>query len=110
MAIDKHDPSRPKEPQSYGSEKDWQTGRTDQSLDETLPENSDPAFYEPRHHRNDSPGDTGGTRSPLRAGDDSDPPSGGGEVIPEPQQPKRFSELIDARKSFFKDRDYGGDD
>jgi hypothetical protein len=46
----------------------------------------------------------------LRAGDDSDPPAGGGQVIPEPQQPKRFSELIDERKSFFKDRDYGGDD
>lgn len=110
MAIDKHDPSRPKEPQSYGSEKDWQTGRTDQSLEDTQEKPRDEAFYEPRHQRDDSPGDTGGTRSPLRAGDDSDPPASGGQVVPEPQQSKRFSELIDERKSFFKDRDYGGDD
>lgn len=109
MAIDERDPKRPKEPQSYGSEKDWLTGRTDQEVNETASrtERHDEEFYEPRHKSEDSPGNIGGTISPQRLHDSADPRAEDTSEIPvEETNPPRVSDSLDGRKSYFKKRDY----
>ena len=72
------------EPQSYGSEKDWLTGNTGQTVDGTPEkvEREDEHFY--HSHREDAvdrPKPAG--RSPVAEAEENDPsPEGGGEDIP----------------------------
>ncbi len=54
-----------REPQSYGSEGDWSTGQTGQTLNNTdvpTPEHAD--FYEPRRESETSASDQGGLIQP----------------------------------------------
>ncbi len=106
MADEKHS-SGGKEPQSYGSEKDWVTGKTGQTVDRT-PQKSDrhdEKFYESRHESDRSPAPTGGQMSPQRAGDDHDPVAADTAAVPAAQPTAKQDGA--GRGSFFKNRDYG---
>lgn len=93
---------RGREPQSYGSESDWLSGHTDQTVDST-PERSsrhDESFYENRH---DQDGEV--TRGTA--------PAPNMEHVARPESPDdaeaertKTDEAVGGRGSYFKDRDY----
>ena len=53
---------RPKEPQSYGSERDWLTGDTDQQINRLTghPNSQHADFYQPRRESEENAPDQGG--------------------------------------------------
>jgi hypothetical protein len=109
MADKKADAKTPKEPQSYGSEKDWLTGKTGQTVENTPERTSrhDEEFYESRHESEESPAPLGGKSSPQH----SDPsPRKAVDNASTPVTGTGTTKVSDAaagdRKSFFKKRDY----
>jgi hypothetical protein len=101
-------PKETKEPQSYGSEKDWVTGRTGQEVNDQdsapAPEHAD--FYDERRESESSGSTQGGLTSPVQLAenaqvtgrpmhDDESPLNG---VTTTPGGAKRGG--------FFKKRDY----
>lgn len=100
--MSNRDRNRPKEPQSYGSEKDWVEGKTGQTVENTPSRVSrhDEAHYEDRH----DPGPTE-THEPAMERDTSSMPSGG-EVVGEGG--KKIAESNERRKNqgYFRERDY----
>jgi len=101
------DTKRPREPQSYGSEKDWLTGKTDQTVEDTPNRVSrhDEEFYESRHDSSESVAKEGGQQSPQRddVANTAAPDMTATEVIDHAST--SVSQATD-RVSFFKKRDY----
>lgn len=97
----------PKEPQSYGSNADWVTGKTDQTVN---PQKSEPApehrqFYDERRESEESHGDQGGNLSPVQLAE-SDQAGGGEEVESLPGQNVSSDAGGAKMDSYFKKRDY----
>lgn len=92
-----------REPQSYGSESDWLTGKTGQTVENTPERTSrhDEDFYDSRNrHEGETPAadpevtsDPVGGSSPVRTSDS-------------PSTTTRAGDAVEERDSFFKDRDY----
>ena len=101
MSDEKKDAGRAREPQSYGSEKDWLEGKTDQTVENTPSRTSrhDESFYDNRHE--DEPTDAApdsGKERPARALDTSS--------VPLVRSGKKVAESNETRQSFFRSRDY----
>jgi hypothetical protein len=99
-------PQDTKEPQSYGSGKDWVTGRTGQEVND---QKSEPApehreFYEGRRESETVP-DQGGRTSDVQLAE-SDPVDGGPTGEYAPQSSITTRETGAKRDSFFRKRDY----
>lgn len=103
------DTKTPKEPQSYGSEKDWLTGNTGQTVENTPNRTSrhDEQFYDSKHESEESPSPQGGTPSPDRH---DDAPRQAADKSSTPVTGTGTTKVSDAaagdRKSYFKKRDY----
>lgn len=101
------DSKKPREPQSYGSDKDWLTGKTGQTVENTPDRVSrhDEEFYESRHDSSESAAKEGGQQSPKR--DDllntAAPDEATTEVI---DRASTSVSQTTERESFFKKRDY----
>lgn len=100
-------PKDMKEPQSYGSEKDWVTGKTGNEVNDqdSAPQPEHQDFYDEKIEREDIDGNSGGKVSPVQAAENvqsaGDP---SGETTP---VQKVTAEDSGARKdSYFKKRDY----
>jgi hypothetical protein len=86
----KDDPGKPRgvEPQSYGSDADWLSGHTGQTVEETpqSADRTDEEFYESRHDDRSSTSESPAGRSPvekeLEHEETPDPGSAPGEDIP----------------------------
>lgn len=91
-----------REPQSYGSESDWLTGKTGQTVDETPGRESrhDEEFYESRHEQEGE--------SPAAGGDVTDTERGvsPARTSDSPSTTTRAGDTVEERDSFFKERDY----
>lgn len=101
-------PKDAREPQSYGSEQDWVTGKTGEQVNPPKstpgPEHRD--FYEERHTRDESPAPTGGETSPMQVAESVEPV--GGAVTDDDQPVTRITSREGGAKrdSFFRKRDY----
>lgn len=100
-------PGSTKEPQSYGSEKDWTTGNTGQQVNEQksepAPEHRD--FYDERVESEENDGVNGGLTSPVQFADQNVPRTGASND--EPAVPRVTSEESGAKRdSYFRKRDY----
>lgn len=100
-------PKDMREPQSYGSDQDWQSGKTGQEVNEQKsvpkPEHSD--FYDEARESETSDGYQGGRTSPFQLAENIQPTgeATGGSL---PTQ-RVSSEKGGARRdSYFKKRDY----
>ena len=108
MNDDRNKPSG-KEPQSYGSNGDWVSGKTSQSVERTQErvDRHDERFYESRHDATPSAELGGEVNSVQAAESDADPMD---ETAPPPRvtgtAATRVGTDSDQRKSFFRDRDY----
>jgi hypothetical protein len=109
------------EPQSYGSDKDWVTGKTGQQVNDPKapPPNSQHGdFYESRHDSERSGEHQGGKVSGEQLAENAQPPgqaagTGTGqatgtatETDDQPARKVGSAEGGAVRDSFFKDRDY----
>jgi hypothetical protein len=87
MASDDLETPRDTEPQSYGGQADWLTGRTGQSVDQT-PEKTtrtDEEFYRSRHGWGSTTSEAPAQRSPVDGEVEKDPAPGSsapGKSIP----------------------------
>lgn len=98
----------PDEPQSYGSQGEWVTGKTGENVNQ---QKSEPAaehagFYESRHESETSAPHQGGEVSEVQ--EQENVPAGASPVDDDVNANKRVSgqETGAKRSSFFKDRDY----
>lgn len=101
------DDTRGREPQSYGSEADWVTGRTGQQVQnpksEHPPEHRD--FYENRHDGEDSAPGQGGKTSDVQLADSAQP-------VGQSQSDRQTATGVTGaeggakRGSYFRKRDY----
>ena len=68
-------PKDTKEPQSYGSEKDWVTGRTGQEVNDqdAAPAPEHREFYDERREAEESRGVQGGLTSPVQLAENVQP-------------------------------------
>jgi hypothetical protein len=82
------------EPQSYGSQGDWTSGKTGQSVDKPQSE----PVYEVENE--------GGSVSPVQAADTEGAPVTQHGTDDEPAQRVTSAHTGAKRESFFKDRDY----
>ena len=93
-----------REPQSYGSESDWLTGKTGQTVDDTpgRAARHDEEFYENRHEpEGETPAAAAETdEQENRAHPDTEAADGDAERT-------KAGEELGGRESYFKDRDYG---
>jgi len=90
-----------KEPQSYGSQGDWVSGRTDQKVQ---PPNSQRADFDERRESESSVSHQGGDTSPVQSREHampSGPPADSGHNV-------TVSESGAKRGGYFKERDYEG--
>lgn len=93
------------EPQSYGSQSDWLTGKTGEKLTPQGTREEHPDFYESRHDTETNAEDQGGQLSPRQLSENVRPAEpGDDEQLP--VQKVTASESGAARDSFFKRRDY----
>lgn len=100
-------PKESKEPQSYGSGRDWVTGRTGEHVNdpkaEPPPEHRD--FYDDRRESESSTAAQGGIASEIHTADDADPnPGDSGDESPISKVTAQSGGA--KRDSFFKKRDY----
>jgi hypothetical protein len=94
------------EPQSYGSQDDWLTGKTGQKVNDpkSTPQPEHQVFYE-NLHEDEASGSEGGKLSPVQLAEN--PQTGkGGSGTDTPTQKVPDKEGGAKRGSFFKDRDY----
>ena len=92
----------PKEPQSYGSDKDWVSGKTGQNVNRTKSEPvSHPEFYENRRDGEGSAPHQGGEVSEVQASDSAVP------VRALDTDEPGAKKVAVKRGSYFKNRDYG---
>ncbi|HWS72241.1 MAG TPA: hypothetical protein VN605_09005 [Thermoanaerobaculia bacterium] len=98
------------EPQSYGSDADWVSGRTGQKVNDpkAAPPNSQHGdFYESRRDSEESGEHQGGKVSGQQRADNARPGGGqGAETDDQPVKKVAGAEGGAVRHSFFKDRDY----
>lgn len=101
------DSKRPKEPQSYGSEADWLSGKTGETVQNTPNRVSrhDEEFYEDRHQSKESEAPDGGMQTPKRADLKNAPAADQSKTEITGTATTKVSDASD-RKSFFKKRDY----
>lgn len=97
-----------KEPQSYGSEKDWVSGRTSQQPnDPAAPPPAEHAdFYDNRIDPTTQPSHLGGQISPVQRDDEPRRVEGATTADSAATVPVTQQESGARRDSFFKDRDY----
>ena len=100
-------PGDTKEPQSYGSGKDWVTGRTGQEVND---QKSEPApehreFYDSARESETTSPDQGGRTSDVQLAE-SDPTGGQPTGERAPQSSVTTRETGAKRDSFFRKRDY----
>lgn len=91
-----------KEPQSYGSQGDWVSGRTDQKV---LPPNAQRTDFDERRESESSASHQGGDTSPVQSREHampSGPPTDSGHNV-------TVSESGAKRGGYFKERDYKGE-
>ena len=93
------------EPQSYGSQKDWVTGNTDQKVNN--PKSTPPAddFYESRRDAEGSHPDQGGKISPDQGAETARPPAS----FTQPSIPVTGVTVAEGgarRGGYFRNRDY----
>lgn len=95
-----------REPQSYGSESDWLTGRTGQTVDETPERVSrhDEDFYE---SRSDEENPTHATQQPPADHREQARPE---SAKPTSESISRVSESVEGHDSYFRERDYEKDE
>lgn len=105
LAEDTNLPRDAKEPQSYGSERDWVTGRTGQQPNDpdAPPPASQAEFYEERRDSEESAPHQGGEVSPEQLAETANASETEGERSPAPitQTPGGAK-----RGGYFKERDY----
>lgn len=102
-------PRDTREPQSYGSEADWTTGRTGQEVNDQAsapaPEHRD--FYDERRESETTHEAQGGLTSPFQLAENEEAGSGGEAAGAElPIGKVTTAETGAKRDSFFKKRDY----
>ena len=100
---------RPKEPQSYGSERDWLTGDTDQQVNRLKgnPNSQHADFYEPRRESEDNAPDQGGYPSSDQIAESRQ--AAAGAVAGDESTPvQKVTDRPGGAKtdSYFKKRDY----
>lgn len=101
-------PGDKKEPQSYGSQADWQSGETGQQVNrpKAAPAAPESDFYESRHDGETSGPGEGGSVSPVQAAD-----TAGARVNSDRSGDVQSQNVTNAhggarRDGFFKKRDY----
>ena len=98
----------PREPQSYGSGKDWVTGRTDQQVNDpkSTPSPEHREFYDDRREPETTMPDQGGKTSETQLAESAQP--AGGRTTDEHSPISRVTGADGGAKrdSFFKKRDY----
>jgi hypothetical protein len=105
MANDKHG----NEPQSYGSDAEWVTGKTGQNVNDpkAAPPNSQHGdFYESRRDSEGSGEHQGGKVSGEQLADNAGPAGAATETGDQPVKKVGSAEGGAVRDSFFKERDY----
>jgi hypothetical protein len=99
--------AEPKEPQSYGSEKDWVTGDVSQEVNRQKgkPNSQHADFYSDRRESETNGPDQGGKVSPRQAAENAQPE---GAATEERDPVKKVTDKESGAKtdSFFKRRDY----
>lgn len=97
-----------KEPQSYGSQKDWVTGNVGETVNRQkgtpAPQHDD--FYENRRDSETNHGDQGGQVSEQQLAENAQIPGGGGASDEQPARKVTDQATGAKRGGFFKDRDY----
>ncbi|HEX9986601.1 MAG TPA: hypothetical protein VGF69_25315 [Thermoanaerobaculia bacterium] len=101
-------PKDTREPQSYGSEADWVTGKTGQEVND---QDSTPApehreFYDERREQEYSADDQGGKISDVQLAESAAQPTGAASGEIDPSTKVSAEESGAKRDSFFKKRDY----
>ena len=100
-------PNDTREPQSYGSQGDWSTGKTGQEVNEqkSVPAPEHREFYDERRESETSHEAQGGLTSPVQLAENAQPV---GEATGEdlPTQKVTADEGGKKTDSFFKKRDY----
>jgi hypothetical protein len=100
-------PKSSNQPQSYGDQAEWVTGKTGQNVNDpkAAPPNSQHGdFYESRRDSETSGAHQGGTTSEAEA--DPGQAAAATETADQPQKKVSGAEGGAVRDSFFKDRDY----
>lgn len=101
-------PKDMKEPQSYGSEKDWVTGNTGENVNnpKSRPTAEHEEFYEDAREEETSSSYQGGRTSPIQLAESAQP-AGDAQAAEDSALPKVTKEEGGAKRdSFFKRRDY----
>lgn len=101
----------PNEPQSYGSQGEWVTGKTGQQVNrqKSEPPANQAEFYDNRRESETSAPDQGGQVSDVQL-QDNQQAADCAVPVEEVMPTKRVSDQATGakRSSFFKDRDYNG--
>ncbi|HEX7833160.1 MAG TPA: hypothetical protein VF787_26125 [Thermoanaerobaculia bacterium] len=97
----------PREPQSYGSNEEWVTGKTAGQVNDqkSTPPPEHREFYDDRRDSEISAPDQGGKTSDVQLAE-NDEPVGQSNVASEPSTKVNSHEGGAKRDSFFKQRDY----
>ncbi|MGZ8867358.1 MAG: hypothetical protein ACXW2P_03365 [Thermoanaerobaculia bacterium] len=97
-----------KEPQSYGSQKDWVTGNVGETVNPQKgtpkPEHDD--FYENRRESETNDGDQGGLVSDRQLAENAQLPGRGSSPDEQPARKVTDQATGAKRGGYFKDRDY----
>jgi hypothetical protein len=100
-------PKDMKEPQSYGSEKDWVTGKTGNEVNDqdSAPPPAQQEFYDDRRESESSDSYSGGKTSPVQVAENlAAARNTPGDAVPRDEGAR---EIDGSRKeSYFKQRDY----
>ena len=98
----------PREPQSYGSGKDWVTGRTDQQVNEpkSTPAPEHREFYDDRRESETTSPDQGGKTSDTQVAESAQFSGGTPTDEHSPISKVTTTDGGAKRDSFFKKRDY----
>jgi hypothetical protein len=98
------------EPQSYGSQGEWVSGRTGGTVDGRSQKESAPdaSIYDSRHTSDRSPGAQGGEISPVDLARNARPRPGAGFIDEEDLTPRKVTSHPSGAKhdSYFRERDY----
>ena len=99
----------PREPQSYGSNQDWVSGKTDQKVNDpkAAPPAEHRAFYDERREAEATSPDQGGKTSDVQLAENLEP-RGQGDTSPGDEAGFRVRTATGGAKrdSYFKKRDY----
>jgi hypothetical protein len=101
-------PNDTREPQSYGSEADWTTGKTGQQVNDqkSVPPPEHREFYDERRESETSDEAQGGLTSPVQLAENAQQTTGTSTHDELPTGKVNTSETGAKRGSFFRKRDY----